>query len=366
MDMTNQYFPQSHPHPGVTLFEKLNEMAMGPKEFATRTGKPEKTISAILNGKSAITPDMSIQFEQVTQIPAHFWLNSQKNYDEFMAREKYKKTIDASIEWAKQFPLNKMAGLGWIRISASMQEKAAELLRFFGFADHQAWEKYYFNQRLKVAFRISLAQTQEAYAISAWLRMGELQSEKLSIKPFSKKRLEELLPDVKSIMAQQPIDFFPRLQDICREAGVKVVYTVCLPKAPINGATRWINDTPLIQLSNRHKRNDIFWFTVFHELAHIILHGKKDIFLEAIEYQGKDFEKEKKADEFAANYLLSEKEEQEILKAVPLNALKVAVFAEKFHTHPACIIGRLQHKNLIPFSLGNELIEKIEINEHQE
>jgi len=361
MAKQNQYSPQSLPHPGKTLSEKLEEMGMGSKEFAIRTGKPEKTISAVLNGKSAITPDMAIQFENVTKIPAHFWMNSQRGYDEFVAREKYNKTLEDAIEWAKHFPLTCMENLEWIKKCTTAQEKTAELLRFFGFADHQAWEEYYFNQQLRVAFRISLAQTQGAYAISAWLRQGELQAEKLSVQPFAKKKLEEALVNIKTLMVKQPEGFFVKLQNICAEAGVKVVHTTCLPKAPMNGATRWINDAPLIQLSGRHKRNDIFWFTVFHEIAHILLHGKKDIFLEEIDYVGKEAEKEAEADRFAADCLLSEAEEQEILDDKPLSTSKIRSFAEKFHTHPACIIGRLQHKKLIPFSLGTKLIEKIEI-----
>ena len=84
----NQYIPQVVFHPGETLVEKLKEMKMGPKEFAVRTGKPEKTISKVLSGKSSITPDMAVQFESVTKIPAHFWLNRQRSYDEYIARKK--------------------------------------------------------------------------------------------------------------------------------------------------------------------------------------------------------------------------------------------------------------------------------------
>jgi HTH-type transcriptional regulator/antitoxin HigA len=83
MATKNQYFPQSHPHPGETLQEKLNEMGMGPKEFAIRTGKPEKTIIAVLKGQSSITPDMAVEFENVTKIPANFWMNHQRSYDEY-------------------------------------------------------------------------------------------------------------------------------------------------------------------------------------------------------------------------------------------------------------------------------------------
>ena len=82
----NEYFPQSVPHPGATLAEKLEEMEITAKEFALCTGKPEETIRAILNGKSPITSEIAVQFENVTRIPAHYWINHQKGYDEYVER----------------------------------------------------------------------------------------------------------------------------------------------------------------------------------------------------------------------------------------------------------------------------------------
>ena len=98
MTKQNEYFPQSRPHPGVTLSEKLEEMGMGSKEFAECTGNSEKTISAVLNGNCAITPDLAVQFENVTQIPANFWLNSQRNYDNFMRKKNYAQMFSFSQE----------------------------------------------------------------------------------------------------------------------------------------------------------------------------------------------------------------------------------------------------------------------------
>ena len=88
MKKQNEYFPQSRPHPGVTLLEKLEEMGIDSMEFSELTGKSEKTINAVLNGNCAITQDMALQFENVTQIPANFWLNSQRNFDNFMLKKK--------------------------------------------------------------------------------------------------------------------------------------------------------------------------------------------------------------------------------------------------------------------------------------
>ncbi|MEA4937916.1 MAG: HigA family addiction module antitoxin [Paludibacter sp.] len=357
----NQYSAPIVFHPGETLTEKLVEMGMGPKEFAIRTGKPEKTIIAVIKGDSALTPDMAVQFESVTGIPAHFWMNSQRSYDEYMAREKRKEMIAQSVEWAKLFPVADMMKKGWLPATSSIEERISALLSFFGVSSPAAWEDYYFNQELKVAFRISLAHTSEPYAISAWLRKGELQAAALPTNNYSEKSFREILLKIKRLMAKQPADFFNQLQSICLKVGVKVVYTPCLPKAPINGSTRWLNDTPFIQLAGRYKRNDAFWFTFFHEAGHILLHGKKDVFLENIEYPDKMNVKELDADAFAVKWTLSEDEEKEILTETSLDEKKIRIFARKFNTHPAIIIGRLQHKGLIPYTLGREMVETISL-----
>lgn len=302
MAKQNQYHPQSVPHPGETLREKLQEMIMGPKEFALRTGKPEKTIIAIIKGDSSITPDMAIQFESVTKIPANFWMNHQRNYDEFIAREKRQAVIQEAVGWAKQFPLAEMIKKGWLPPVTTIEEKTMEMLTFFGFSSHTAWEDYYFNQQLKVAFRISLAQTSEPFAISAWLRKGELQAMELKAMRYSEKKFKEALSKLKSIRTNYP-EVFSQVQSICLKAGVKVVHTPCINKAPISGATRWLNDTPFIQLTEQYNDNNNFWFTFFHEAGHILLHGKKDIFLEKVKYSDKDLIKEKEADEFAAKWI---------------------------------------------------------------
>ena len=306
--MQNRYFPSMVFHPGETLTEKLEEMEMGPKEFALRTDKPEKTIIAVMKGNSSITPDMAVRFEGVTKIPAHFWMNHQRSYDEFIVREKRKVTIEEAVPWAKQFPLTDMVNKGWLPQVSSIQEKTMELLAFFGFSNHKAWEEYYFKQQLKVAFRISLSQTQEPFAISAWLRKGELQAAELEANDYSEKKFKEILPALKSIMAKHPHGSLIQLQQICLEAGVKVVQTPCIKKASLSGSTRWLNDTPFIQLSERYHHNDNFWFTFFHQAGHILLHGKKDIFLENVDYSDKDLEKEREADEFANKWTLTHEE----------------------------------------------------------
>jgi addiction module HigA family antidote len=364
MTKPNAYFPQSRPHPGVSLVEKLEELGMGPKEFAVRTGKPEKTITAILKGESSITPDMAVQFENVLRIPAHFWLNSQRNFDEYKAREKQIELLQRSVEWMLCFPINAMMKKGWIEATKSATDRAYALLTFFGFSTPAAWEDYYYGQQLKVAFRISLAHTKEPHSLSAWLRKGDLQSTELKAPTYDEKKFKANLDEIKVLMANHPDNFFNRLQHLCLEAGVKVVHTPCLPKAPISGSTRWLNEgIPLIQLSGRYKRNDIFWFTFFHEAGHILLHGTKDIFLEDIDYTDKDLKKEREADQFAVKWTFSEEQESGLLEQFHITEDFVMEYARTCNTHPAMIIGRLQKKGIYNYFQGQKFLIPIDLTD---
>lgn len=358
----NEFYPDKVHHPGEDLREKLEELKMGPKEFALKADKPEKTITAILNGTSSITPEMAVQFENVLKIPARFWLNRQRSYDEFIARVKREEILKDAYDWAKLFPVSKMIELEWLPSAAAKENKAAELLSFFSVSSPNAWENYYLKGKLKVGFRISLAGTKEPYAISAWLRQGEILASQMESIPYNEKALWALLPEIKQLMVDFEDNFFQKLQEMCLGAGVKVVYTPCLPKAPIYGATRWLNNIPLIQISGRLNRNDIFWFTFFHEIGHILLHGKKEIFLEKIEYAGESKEKEMEADNFSSDVVLSKKEENEILNKEKITVTDIYDFAEKFNTLPAIIIGRLQHMGAIPYSAGHEFIKPVTLN----
>lgn len=351
----NNYKPESYTHPGATLKEKIDEMGMSIKEFALRTSKPEKTIHEILNFESSITPDMAVQFEKVLKIPAKFWLNFQAKYNESVARNEYEKMLIENINWTKLFPYAAMVKNGWLNPTRNAKEKVENLLKYFGFSSPNSWERYYFKSELRASFRISLKHINEPYAVSAWLRQGEIEAGKIITPNYNESLFKRKLEEIKNLIILQPNDTFAKLKEICALAGVKIVYTPCLPKAPISGCTRWINDSPVIQLSGRYKKNDRFWFTFFHEAGHVILHGKKDVFLDGI--IGND-EKEKQADEFASQSLLNEKYEIEILNSLPLTEASLLAFAKKFHTHPAIIVGRLHHKYK-DFSFGNQFMVDI-------
>ncbi len=287
-------------HPGETLDEKLKEMGMSVKEFAVRTSKPVKTIIAIKNGTSSITSEMAVSFENATKIPAHFWLTKQRQYDEYVVRVKREQDALLSAEWMKKFPIAEMEARGWIPKSKTVAQRVMALFNFFGISSEKAWADYYINQELKVAFSISLSQTQNPYAISAWLRQGELTAAETPVEAsYNEKKLKASLTAMKEIMTEGGANHFDKLQALCASVGIKLIQVPCLKNAPLNGATRWLNDIPIIQMSNQYKDSQTFWFTFFHEVGHILLHGKKAIFLEESPTSKATKEKEDAANTFA-------------------------------------------------------------------
>ena len=362
MAQINQYAPDIVFHPASTLNEKLEEMGMSRKEFALRTGKPEKTIIAVLKEESAVTPEMAILFEKVTMIPAQFWMNKQARYNEYLARVKHLETLTAAEPWTREFPYAEMAKLNWVPATRKVEEKTMNLLRYFGVASHKSWEKIYLESKLKVAAYTSLKQSHQPHAISAWLRRGELQAGKIEAPEYDVKKLKRKIPAMRKLMIEQPHDFFPQLQSICRQAGVILLFTPKLPKVPLSGSTRWINNTPLIQMTARYKRNDNFWFTFFHELGHILLHGKKYISLENVDFAASDPQKEEEAHRFAVAHTFTFEQEKELLRQKTITEQDIVRFAKKYNTHPAMIIGRLQHDGHIPYSVGRKFMEPVDLS----
>ena len=179
---------------------------------------------------------------------------------------------------------------------------------------------------------------------------------------YSPDLLRRTLPEIKNLVMDASQEMPKKLQSVCAKCGIKLIYTECLPKAPISGATRWIQNVPCIQLSGRYKTQDRFWFNFFHEIGHILLHGKKDIFLEDIDYSTYQKEKEEEADKFAADTLLDSKQEQELVRQAHFTKESVLRFSEKFNTAPSIIVGRLQHKSLLSFKALNDMKPNIELD----
>ena len=122
--------------------------------------------------------------------------------------------------------------------------------------------------------------------------------------------------------------------------------------------TRWLDDgRPLIQLSLLSGVADIFWFTFFHEAAHVLAEHRKDACINLDRVPRED-DVERDADRFARDILIPVAKWQSFCDRGGPSRADIVRFADDVGVHPGIVVGRLQHEKLIPYSFHNDLRAK--------
>ncbi len=258
-----------------------------------------------------------------------------------------------------------MIKMGWLSKEENRIKKLRALLHFFGVAGVNEWKGIW--EKPQAAYRNSKAFQSNPAAVSAWLRMGEIEGQKVDCQPFQQCFFLSALRKIRSLTQKGPDVFEPAMKKLCAESGVAVVFIPELPGTRLFGATRWLKPSKaLIQLSLPGKSDDHLWFTFFHEAGHILLHGKKEAYIEAQEggYQEtKRISKEKEADLFAQEILIPKETYKNFITGNDFSPDRILRFAEQIGIGPGIIVGRLQHDNFISFSQGNKLKKRFRFSE---
>jgi HTH-type transcriptional regulator / antitoxin HigA len=342
--------------PGDTIQETIDVIGMTQAELAQRMGRPKEKINELIKGKAPLTIDTAIMLERVLGAPVNFWIKRESAYRETIARIEEKEALERDLAWLDQFPLKVMHARGILSAAQKNVEILREVIVFFGFAGPEQWNDYYLNTAGEVSFRISLNNTPNRGAIAVWLRIGEKETQSMSLPPYDEKGFRVAMKAFRAIAKDQADDFLTQTQSLAAKYGVAVVFTPAFPKARISGVARWIGDKPLIQLSDLYKTNDQFWFSFFHEACHILEHGKKEVFLEHMEGAVNNELKEKEANTFAANMLVpSVRYEHWVSKTTFFDVNMIRQFAQEIGIHPGIVVGRLQHDHFLKPAFHNDL-----------
>lgn len=348
--------------PGDTILEILDKLKMSQAELAARMGKTPSKINDIISGKEPITMKTALMLENVFKVDAEFWLERESRYRHKLARIEENQQMEQWVPWGTEHPITELVKCGYLKPFEKSIEMVKQLLLFYGVASPEQWANTCLPEFATAKFRRSQAHRSSIASLSAWLRMGEIEMRNMVLPEFDKEVFKKVLDRIRKLAHDHPPDFATQLQDECLNAGVGLVYTRCLKHAPVSGATRWIKGNPLIQLSDRYKNNGSFWFTFFHEAAHILLHGKKEVFIEdADELDTPDYEKEQEANEFASQVLLPAECLQEL--SPPFTEDKIIRISRKYEMHPGIVVGRLQHEDLVAKNFGNHLKVKVSLFE---
>lgn len=353
----SKYSPDEVSPPGETLVDILNSKGMSQAELAERTGRPKKTINEIIKNRAMITSETAVQFERVLGTPASFWTKREAEYRAHLAKAEEAKQLEKFAQWPQRFPLTEMRKREWLSKTRSGIELVRELLDFLGIASPANFDPVYALSANH--FRKSEKYEVDSFALAVWLRRGEIEASELECAPFDRQRFLEVLETARGLTQQNLEQSAPRLIDLCKEVGVAVVFEEELPKIRTNGATRWVSqDKALIQLCLRHKRADIVWFTFFHEAGHILLHGKKDMFVELDKLEKS--EKEREADQFAADMMIPPKKLRKFINDGAFSAKAITQFAEAVGVHTGIVVGRLRHEKVLQHSEHTSLLMPVD------
>ena len=339
--------------PGETLQELLEERGLSQAELAKRLGLTTKHVNEIIKGKSPITPETAIGLERVLAVSATFWNNRERRYREFVARQEEEQRLTTQLDWVDQFPIKDMQKHGFIDEYESKIAQTQAMLNFLGVASPNQWAVL--ADSAQVQYRKQTRFESDPIAVSIWLRQAELLGQSINCEPYDEQRLRALLPTLRILTTQEPAGFKPELVQSCASVGVAVTWLPELPRTCLYGAARWLTPSKaLVALSLRGKTNDRFWFTFFHELGHILLHGKREVFID--EETGGGSSEEEEADRFARNTLIPEKEYKIFIgPRKKFSPMEIRLFAARVHVHPGIVVGRLQYDKLLPYHSCHDL-----------
>ncbi len=355
----NEYRQDYASSPGEILEETLDGRGIQKKDFADRCGLSAKHIHQIIGGEASVTPGTAILFERVLGIDSQIWNNLEANYRSFKARETAKQEAESLFKWSKKFPVKELVNRGFIEQPKNKSHAVEYLLSFFGVASIEAWNSKYGS--MAVSYRHSPSFDSEKEHLATWLRIGELLAQRINTKPYDRLRFKQVLSEIRSLTGRDPGEFEPKIKELCRQAGVAIIFVREFSKTHVSAATRWLGqEKALIQLSLRYKTNDHFWFSLFHEGAHILLHGKKSVF---IDNSSDKSEAEVQADNFAANILIPPQRYRQFTGGGVFNGGSISSFAESIGISPGIVVGRLQYDKKMGFDQFNHLKVRFELNQ---
>ena len=367
INTTHTFAPDWVSAPGDTIADLLEERDWTQTQLADRLGYPEARVHQLIEGEIEIESETARKLAEVLGSTEKFWLKREAQYRERLAElEAEKQQLPQWVDWLDELPVKKLMNLGAIckqRIDDKNKPSIVkDVLRFFRVASQDEWRAN--SSQMQASFRLTRSKQSDKGAISAWLRLGEIEAEYINPPKYDRAKLEQAVSEIRRLTILPQAEFMPKIERLCFDAGVVFVLVPSIPKAHTSGVARWLTpDKPLIQLSLYGRTNDRFWFTFFHEVAHILLHSKDEIFLD--ECDGSEVlegvrEKEDEADQWSRELLIPPEYVGELSKLKSKES--VEKFADRVSIHPAIVVGRLQHEKRIRIDSMNGFKENLKVD----
>ena len=354
----NQRIPAEVFPPGSFIKDELDARGWTQTDLAEILGRPLKTVSDILLGKRAITPETAKGLGEAFGTDPQFWLELEGAYRLYLLRQEGGEIARKARLYAMA-PIKEMTKRQWITSHENVNSLEEELCRFFEIASLDA------EPEIQIAARKSTSYSQTTPEQRAWFYRAKHLAESISVSPFREERFDELFAKLHLLTVhEQEARKVPR---VLAEFGIRFVVVEHLSRTKIDGAALWLDPvSPVVALSIRFDRIDAFWHTLGHELGHIMNRdgSKLDDDLVSSDSDQDRVEKpesERKADEIASSLLIPNDEIESFIARVRpyYSRQRINQFANRIKVHPGIIVGQLQHRKEIKFSQGREMLVKV-------
>jgi len=353
--------PDYAPPPGETLRELLDEKGMTQADLARRTGLSPKHVNQLVHGVVPLSADVAGRLELVTGMPARLWNRLEADYQSILTRNRQRGAFEQAADWLDEMPVKELVRRDMLPAEPKDRaSRVSQMFAFFGVASVEAWTDVY--AKPCASFRKSNLVGALPGATATWLRLGELAAREVQTEPYDELRLRDALHEFRALTRCSPQEFTPTLRSLCSSAGVALVIVPEIKGARSYGCTRWLApNKAMIQLSCRYRSDDQFWFTLFHECAHLLLHRKRELWIEDGGHGTDPYEVE--ANNFASEQLIPKQH------APRLSSLRskadVEAFAQHVGVSPGIVVGRLQHDGLWKQAHGNMLKQRFSAEDLQ-
>ena len=328
-------------HPGETIKEVLEERQMNQEELAIRTGFSPKHVSEVVNGKKGISPSFAKSLEYVFGMPASFWINLQGIYDKEILEYKEQEEIDeneVSIVKSLKSLINYAENMGIMTKTKNIISQIIELRNIC-----KVNNLTYINNLVtsQVAFRKSQTIETNVYVLYVWLRICELIAEKSNIvNEYNTEKLTANINNIKKCMFLEINKAIEELKRIFAECGITFQVVKNFKGAPVQGFIKKINNRIILSMTIRRSFADEFWFTLFHEIGHLL--NGDIVSTQFIDYADSKSDMEDKADKFASNTLINEEDYNQFIEKSELTEKEIIEFARTQEVQPFIVVGRIQ------------------------
>lgn len=345
--------------PGEILEDELQSRGWSQKDLAAVLGRPVQVVNEIIAGKKAITPETALALSEALGTSADYWLGLESRYRLDLLQSKNNPAQDSTVQRrAKLFskaPVNELIKRGWIKADLKdldrTEQAVCEFLKIRSLDE---------EPEAPFSARKTIRNEPHSPAQIAWAcRVRDVAGGIVSAK-YSKVGLVSVTRQLPS--RSRSDQETSQVAEALASVGVRLVFVEHLSGTRIDGGALWLGEIPVVAVSLRYDRVDWFWFTLMHELAHVLeREGSLDMQLVGNDAQRSASESEERADNRASEWLVPQDQLQSFADSVRPYFSRAAIldFANRIKIHPGIIVGQLQKRGEIPYSHHRNLLTRV-------